>query len=194
MGNLAIYQKGFAFKSEDYRSSGTMITKIQNLSEGNSEKAVFIDPERASEFKQYVISEGDLVMTTVGSWFSAPMSAVGRTFLIDKRFDGSLLNQNAVRIRFLDGIVPKYLLILLKSSFFGKYILQEAQGTANQASITQDCIKNFLIFIPPLQEQHRIVSKVDELMNICKQLKSCIIDAKLSEQKLADVLVETAAI
>ena len=50
----------------------------------------------------------------------------------------------------------------------------------------------FIIPIPPLAEQHRIVAKVDELMALCDQLKSRITDASRLQQKLADVLVEKA--
>ena len=50
-------------------------------------------------------------------------------------------------------------------------------------------IAKFLIPIPPLKEQHRIVAKVDELMAICDQLKTRITTANQLQQKLADVLV-----
>jgi len=53
-------------------------------------------------------------------------------------------------------------------------------------------IAKFLIPIPPLAEQQRIVAKVDELMAICDQLKSRITEASQLQKKLADVLVEQA--
>ncbi|WP_429078209.1 restriction endonuclease subunit S [Aeromonas veronii] len=192
LGDLAQYQKGYAFKSADYLESGLMITKIQNLTENNIESSVYIDPDKYMEFRKYLLCEGDIVMTTVGSWFSSPISAVGRSFVINKIFDGSLLNQNAVRIRFLNGLNPMYIFICINSLIFKKYLMQEAQGTANQASITQDSIKNFPICVPPQGEQNRIVSTVDELMTLCDQLKSRLQTSQQTQLALAESLAEGA--
>ena len=43
-----------------------------------------------------------------------------------------------------------------------------------------------------VEEQSRIVSKVDELMTICDQLKARITTANQLQQKLADVVIEKA--
>ena len=110
---------------------GLMITKIQNLTENSIQNSVYIAPERAFEFAQYLLYEGDVVMTTVGSWFSAPISAVGRSFLVNKLFDNSLLNQNAVRIRPYKGLEAMYLFACVRSPIFKSYLVQEVQGTEN---------------------------------------------------------------
>ncbi|MDO6559404.1 restriction endonuclease subunit S [Paraglaciecola chathamensis] len=191
MGDLAQFQKGYAFKSKDYLESGLMITKIQNLTDNHLQNAAYISPDKALEFEQFLLSEGDIVMTTVGSWFSAPISAVGRSFLINSLFDNSLLNQNAVRIRPWDQINPMYLYTCVNSSLFKSYLVKEAQGTANQASITQISIKNFSICVPPKREQHRIVAKVDELMALCDQLEAQTEASIDAHQTLVEVLLAT---
>jgi type I restriction enzyme S subunit len=189
MGDLAQYQKGYAFKSKDYLDNGLMITKIQNLTDNHTRNCVYITPEKEMEFEPFILCEGDIVMTTVGSWFSAPMSAVGRSFLINNQFDNSLLNQNAVRIRTQKELVTKYLYLCVNSTIFKSYLVEEAQGTANQASITQVSIKNYLICIPPLAEQHRIVAKVDELMALCDQLEQQTEQSLAAHQTLVEVLL-----
>lgn len=192
MGNLAHYQKGFAFKSKDYLARGLMITKIQNLTENHTQNSVYITPDREEEFAQYILCEGDIVMTTVGSWFSAPVSAVGRTFLINSTFHDSLLNQNAVRVRTFAGLESMYLFACVNSPIFKKYLIQEAQGTANQASITQESIRNFLICVPPRDEQNRIVAKLGQLMALCDQLKQRLRDNQQTQLLLTDAIVEQA--
>ena len=193
MGDLAQYQKGYAFKSKDYLDCGLMITKIKNLTENHIQNSVYITPERALEFDQYILYEGDIVMTTVGSWFSAPISAVGRSFLINKLFDNSLLNQNAVRIRPWKVLDSMYLFACINSPIFKNYLVQEAQGTANQASITQESIKNFLICVPPMKEQHRIVAKVDKLMALCDQLEIQIKTKSETAMAYAEAIVQQIA-
>jgi len=191
MGDLAQFQKGYAFKSKDYLDSGCMITKIQNLTDNHTQNSAYIAPEKAMDFKQYLLSEGDIVMTTVGSWFSAPMSAVGRSFLINNLFDNSLLNQNAVRLSSWKELDPMYLYLCVNSPIFKRYLVEEAQGTANQASITQLSIKHFLICVPPLTEQHRIVTKANELMALCDQLEQQTEQSLTAHQTLVEVLLSS---
>jgi len=49
-----------------------------------------------------------------------------------------------------------------------------------------------LIPIPPIEEQHRIVAKVDELMALCEQLKTRLSDTQATQLNLADAVVENA--
>lgn len=47
--------------------------------------------------------------------------------------------------------------------------------------------------VPPADEQHRIVVKVDELMALCDQLKSRLADAAQIQRHLADAITQRAA-
>jgi len=49
-----------------------------------------------------------------------------------------------------------------------------------------------LIPVPPAEEQHRIVAKVDELMALCDTLKARFADAQTTQIHLADAIVEQA--
>lgn len=46
--------------------------------------------------------------------------------------------------------------------------------------------------LPPIEEQHRIVAKVDELMALCDALKAHLADAQTIQLHLADAIVEQA--
>ncbi len=62
-----------------------------------------------------------------------------------------------------------------------------AQPNLNLAKIS-----NTVIPIPPLEEQHRIVAKVDELMALCDALKARIAAAQTTQLQIADAIVEQA--
>jgi len=49
-----------------------------------------------------------------------------------------------------------------------------------------------LLPLPPHNQQHRIVTKVDELMTLCDQLKAQINNAQTTQIHLADAIVEQA--
>jgi type I restriction enzyme S subunit len=46
--------------------------------------------------------------------------------------------------------------------------------------------------LPPLEEQNRIVAKVDELLTLCDTLKAQIQQAQTTQVNLADAIVEQA--
>lgn len=48
------------------------------------------------------------------------------------------------------------------------------------------------VAVPPSEEQHRIVAKVDELMALCDQLKARLTDAQTTKLHLTDAIVEQA--
>nr|WP_255251900.1 restriction endonuclease subunit S [Nitrosomonas ureae] len=70
--------------------------------------------------------------------------------------------------------------------------LQASAIGGAQPFITLGALRNLVMALPPLPEQHRIVTKVDELMSLCDQLKSAITQASQLQKKLADVVVEQA--
>jgi len=70
--------------------------------------------------------------------------------------------------------------------------LQSTAIGGAQPFVALGALRNLVIALPPLAEQHRIVAKVDELMALCDQLKYRLTKANQLQQKLADVLVEQA--
>lgn len=185
LGNIFHFQKGFAFKSVDYKSTGLKIAKVSNLNNitSNSRDYVYIDIESKKLYEQYELQIDDIVITTVGSEPTSPASAVGNVIYIHDDFHGSLLNQNAVRLRVFNLLNSVFLFYTLKSDSFKKYIISVAQGTANQSSITQESIKTFLIGIPPFNEQIRIVERVDQLMALCDELEQTV-NQSMQESKI----------
>ena len=169
LGEVGYFQKGFAFKSKDYTDKGIKITKVSNLNNPNSKDIVYIDSANETLYEQYKLYNDDIVLTTVGSWPTAPASVVGNAIYIDDNFNNTLLNQNAVRIR--TNLNQKYINIVFNSKLFKNYITDIAQGTANQASITQNGIKSFTLPVPPLEEQKRIADKVDVIMDYLDKLQ-----------------------
>ena len=58
--------------------------------------------------------------------------------------------------------------------------------------LNQESLTGFVLPIPPLPEQHRIVAKVDQLMALCDQLKTRLTQARQLNEQLATALVEQA--
>ena len=72
------------------------------------------------------------------------------------------------------------------------YFQNASKQTTNLASINITQLKNCLLAVPALEEQDRIVAKVDELMTLCDRIKDRITDAGALQRKLAEVMVTQA--
>ncbi|MCO6439739.1 MAG: restriction endonuclease subunit S [Nitrococcus mobilis] len=66
-------------------------------------------------------------------------------------------------------------------------------GTAGQKRLPMDFVASNPFPLPPLAEQHRIVTKVDELMALCDRLKARLTDSRTVHECLAGALAATVA-
>ena len=80
--------------------------------------------------------------------------------------------------------------VIVRGQYWGQ-LYDNAAGTG-QPNINETALKSLLFLIQPLEEQHRIVAKVDKLMALCDQLKARLSDAKTTQLHLTDAIVEQA--
>ena len=88
---------------------------------------------------------------------------------------------------------------LISAKFFeyflrtSKDFLDASASSTAQKNINLGILDQLLIPVPPENEQHRIVSKIEELIEICDQLKAEIGNTQKTKINLADSIVELAA-
>jgi type I restriction enzyme S subunit len=61
-----------------------------------------------------------------------------------------------------------------------------------QANVNGTALKNMLIPLPPLSEQRRIVTKVDEMMSLCDRLEASLTTGEETRRRLLDALMSEA--
>ncbi|MGY3996091.1 restriction endonuclease subunit S [Aeromonas veronii] len=100
-------------------------------------------------------------------------------------------NQACAAIRLIDETKAHKDFVKL---FFRKAYLELREHAAGgaQPNLNVGKIASTVIPLPPIDEQHRIVAKVDELMTLCDQLKSCLQISQQTQLALAESLVEGA--
>ena len=102
----------------------------------------------------------------------------------------SMLSSVAL-LKCTEGVLNSYLLLALRSPYF----YDEMRAGMTGVAITRVTLKKLdhaFISLPPLEEQHRIVAKVDELMAACDNLKERLQEARVIQVQLADAIVEQA--
>ena len=109
-------------------------------------------------------------------------------------YDGEpiILGKSACYVNLVSEKVSKnFVKLLIDTPTFMKYALENATGMTIK-NLGLKAMNDMPVALPPLNEQHRIVTKVDILMTLCDQLKTRITAANQQQQKLADVLVVQA--
>ena len=131
-----------------------------------------------------VLKRNDILMNIVGA-------SIGRTAVFD--IDNlANINQAVCLIRTLGNFLSgNFLLIFFNSEVCKNYMFDKQVDNA-RANLSMGNISNFVLPIPPLAEQHRIVAKVDELLALCDQLRSSLQQAQETQIQLTDAVVENA--
>jgi len=143
LGDIVSHKKGFAFSSSDYKKEGTMVVRVSDftLDSIGKNEAVFI--ENKESYNDFKLKTGDILVQTVGSWANNPNSIVGKVVRVPSDCNGSLLNQNIVKLIPNNDIDKTYLFYALKGNKFSDFCVIRGQGAANQASITLDTVMRF---------------------------------------------------
>lgn len=166
LGEVAEYKKGFAFKSEDYIDNGIKIIRVSDLGKDTIKETgeVCILPEKSKQYEPWILRENDLIVTTVGSKPPVWDSLVGKAIYVSQMFDGSLLNQNAIRVRVKPGNNQVFLRYIFTKDYVD-YLQTIIRGNANQGSITVEDLFKYNFRICSLKEQEKIGSFFAQLDN-----------------------------
>ena len=143
----------------------------------------YISKEIYSLIKNYTISKDDLYITVAGT-----IGVVGE---IPIEFDGANLTENANKIVFTQ--LNKKCLMYLLSSDYVQTQIKNCTTKVGQPKLAIIRIQNFLLPIPPLKEQQRIVEEIEELIPHIKhygkaQAELDLLNRNIKEQLKKSVL------
>ena len=118
-------------------------------------------PEKFEIRESQIIHLDDLLITRAG-----PQNRTGITCIVDEEPKRLILSDKTVRLAYMKGLVNhKYLMYVLKSPAVQSLISSTKSGmAASQVNISQDKMKMFIIPLPPLAEQDRIVNALDRVL------------------------------
>jgi len=167
--NVCTVQGGYAFKSKDYTEKGIPLVRISNLVENNN---VDLDSNPIFLPENYLISHSNYCLR-VGDILIAMSGATTGKMAVFRCSSDALLNQRVGRFIIKDKtLVDKPYLSKLIENLSSK-VAQKAYGGA-QPNISPSEIERLLIPLPPLNEQRRIVEKVEALMARSRKAKEAL--------------------
>jgi type I restriction enzyme S subunit len=137
---------------------GDKLSRIETISDGdfNFDKVGFAELSSDQKSK-YKINKNDILFSHINS-----LEHLGKTAIYEANQE-IYHGVNLLLIRANDLVLPRYLryfFIFLRNS---GYWIKNGKQAINQASVNQADIKNIQIPVPSLQEQEKIVEKLDKL-------------------------------
>lgn len=153
------YLNGFAFKPSDWGNVGKPIIRIQNLT---APEKPFNLTTREVDFK-YFVRKGDLLV----SW-SATLDA----FIWNR--EEALLNQHIFKVIVNQNLVEKKFLFHLLRSAIDEMKRSEHLHGSTMKHINREPFLSHKVLVPPLNEQRRIVAKIEALKARSQQVKEAL--------------------
>jgi type I restriction enzyme S subunit len=159
LGEIVSLKSGFAYKSRDWQETGVPVIKIANVRAGKVtiEGCSHINESIAAETVEFVVNEGDILMTLTGE--------IGAIGVYREKFE-SRLNQRVARIDLnaTEQSLLRYLVGFLESPEFRSEMWRLSKGMA-QPNISPKQVVAISMGLPPLAEQERIVEILEEQLS-----------------------------
>ncbi|MFM5556112.1 restriction endonuclease subunit S [Aeromonas veronii] len=143
----------------------------------------FIDEETSLLLPRSALDRPALLVTFIGA-------GIGDVCVFDRN-ERWHLAPNVAKVEPYADLNLDYLCIYLNSQIGRKELFKSIKSTA-QPSLSMTTIREIWVGLPPLAEQHRIASKVAELMALCDHLQSRLQTSQQTQLALAESLVEGA--
>lgn len=149
----------------DMKNGSVMLSSIQYISEDIYQK-----------IKRYTISENDVYITVAGT--------IGRIGTIPHELNNANLTENADKL-VIYRMNKEFLCIALQSPFIQSQI-KNVTTKVGQPKLAIKRIENFVVPLPPLAEQHRIVARIEELQPDIDAYDKAHTELRTIEQRFPD--------
>ncbi|MEJ2794291.1 restriction endonuclease subunit S [Iodobacter sp. LRB] len=161
IGQYASVQGGYAFKSQDFLSSGFLpVLKIKNVRHGYVDygDTTYVSEQVAASCDKWETVTGDVLISMTGSGPSAPESLVGRVARVWNSEPTALINQRVGRLilKQKDAIDKDFLFYVLSQKESQEYLVSNSTGSANQVNISGKTIESVACPIVTLEESQEI--------------------------------------
>ena len=145
-----------------------MYIRVADMKNGTilSDDIKYISQEIYDKIKNYYIESDDIYITIAGT--------IGRVGTVPEKFNGANLTENASKIKCYK-VNKEFVFRVLNSDFVQRQISDKTKKVG-QPKLALNQIQSLVIPLPSVEEQQRIVQKVDEIMAYLDELEKTILN------------------
>ena len=156
-------QRGKSPKYSEFKKYPVVAQKCNQWSGFSLEKAKFIDPKTIESYTQdRILQDGDLM------WNSTGLGTLGRVAIYEDNknpYELAVADSHVTVIRPLKQYVDfKYIYYYIANPSVQSVIEKQSSGSTKQIELATNTVKNYICPLPSLEEQKRIVAKIEELL------------------------------
>jgi type I restriction enzyme S subunit len=143
--------------AKEYTETGPLFLSVHSLNYGDYvdfRDAFHITHERYDESPEIMLQRDDVLICKDGA-------GIGKLGIVQEVNEPTTINSSLLLIRPSPKVMPKYLYFCLLSPYFQQIVQSRLEG-ATTPHLYQRDIVTFPVFLPPLDEQKRIVAVLDE--------------------------------
>lgn len=136
----------------------TAVQVLRFLHHEHKELPASLDPR-----PQYQIEVGDILITRAG-----PKNRVGICCVVDVAPPRLMISDKLIRFHIVDDLInPRFVALCLSAGEPGRIVERLKSGMADsQMNISQDKLRSITIPLPPIEEQQRILAKIEAFMKV----------------------------
>lgn len=154
LGEISFINGGYAFKSENFKQNGIRVIRISDFNENGLINTKIVRHIFDESLEPFLLKEKDIILCMTGG-------TVGKSYFVKKLNEQMMTNQRVATIRSIF-VHQEYINFIVLSPLIQK-IIKDSKNSTND-NISMGTINSFIVPLPPLAEQKRIVAKIEELL------------------------------
>ncbi|MCK5819605.1 MAG: restriction endonuclease subunit S, partial [Psychromonas sp.] len=169
-----------------YVNEGVIFLRSQNVwNDGlKLDDTAYISDETHLKMSNTCVHPKDVLLNITGA-------SLGRSTIFPAELITANVSQHVTVIRLINPNMCNFLHLGIQSPLVQKLVWGRQVGMAIEG-LSKKVLEQFEFPVPPLEEQVRIITKVEGLLNICEQLKSKLNQAQQIQLNLTDAIIEKA--
>ena len=164
LSDVCVYlQRGKSPKYSDIKKIPVIAQKCNQWEGFQLEKAQFIDPDTLEKYAdERLLQDKDILINSTG------LGTVGRNQIYpatENPYGIAVADSHVTVVRLNStAILPEYFFHYWRNPSVQLVIEDQTSGSTKQKELALATIQSYIVPLPPLEEQHRIVAKIEEIL------------------------------
>jgi len=178
---------GSSLKKVEHQASGTPVLGIENIGELTfiEGSKIHVSKTKAEELAEFDALPGDILISRSGT--------VGEVCVVPPGLGEARISTNIMRVTLREGsMLPTYFCYLFSGSPFVLHQVSQLCGGSTRDFLNQNILRSILFPLPPIEEQHEIVRRVETLFKLAETIEKRVEAATKRADKLTQAILAKA--